>query len=62
MQTKTETNQCAPEPGKQCKYNDGNCCIWGIGRTKFILDPKGKNKRDCNLIRKEILKSDKKDK
>jgi len=53
MQTKTETKQCAPEEGKYCKYNEGNCCIWGIGKPKFILNPKGKNMRDCKLIKKD---------
>jgi len=60
MQTKTETKQCAPEPGKQCAYNDGNCCIWGDGRPKVIHNHKGKNIRDCNLIKNEALKSNKK--
>lgn len=53
MQTKTETKQCIPEEGRPCEYNDGNCCIWGTGKAKFIIPPKGKNMKDCKLIKKD---------
>jgi len=53
MQTKTETNQCEPEGGPACEFKSGNECHWGDGKPKFLHDPKGKNKRDCNLIKEK---------